>query len=92
MLTANPTTPAVRLQAAILALYPGLTTIKVTTGAHGRLWIRVRFWADAGLLDGYPQEVERRASVSGFSPQAALRHLIDRIDAQPELRRAALAA
>lgn len=74
-------TPKARLRAAVSALYPRAKKIKVTEGSFGFLWIRVRV-----CIDG----VSARACVNGHTVHAALTHLIDEVNARPELRRALL--
>ena len=76
MQTANSTNPKASLKAAVAARYPGLTSIRISLAAHGRLWIRATL-QDAG-----------RFCVCGYSEASALRHLAARLSAQPELRTA----
>lgn len=74
-------TPKARLRAAVSALYPRAKKIKVSEGDFGRLWIRVRV-----RIDGSPAS----ACVSGFTVHSALTHLVEAVEARPELRRALL--
>ena len=68
---------------AIRGLYPNLVNLH----AHTDGWGRCRIWAECHLPSGEKQ----RAVARGKGAATAVRNFIDRINAQPELRKAATA-
>ena len=68
---------------AIRGLYPNLVNLH----AHTDGWGRCRIWAECRLPSGEKQ----RAVARGKGAATAVRNFIDRINAQPELRKAATA-
>ena len=68
---------------AIRGLYPNLVNLH----AHADGWGRCRIWAECRLPTGEKQ----RAVARGKGAATAVRNFIDRINAQPELRKAAMA-
>ena len=68
---------------AIQAIYPNLINLH----AHFDGWGRCRIWAECHLPSGEKQ----RAVARGKGAATAVRNFIDRINAQPELKRAATA-
>lgn len=68
---------------AIRGLYPNLVNLH----AHTDGWGRCRIWGECRLPSGEKQ----RAVARGKGAATAVRNFIDRINAQPELRKAATA-
>ena len=68
---------------AIRGLYPNLVNLHARTDG----WGRCRIWAECHLPSGEKQ----RAVARGKGAATAVRNFIDRINAQPELRKAATA-
>lgn len=69
--------------AAVGNLFPNLVNLH----AHTDGWGRCRIWAECRLPSGEKQ----RAVARGKGAATAVRNFIDRINAQPELRKAATA-
>ena len=68
---------------AIQAIYPNLINLH----AHIDGWGRCRIWAVCHL----PSGVKQKAVARGKGAATAVRNFIDRINSQPELKRAATA-
>ena len=69
--------------AAVRNLFPNLKCVHARTDG----WGRCRIWAECHLPSGEKQ----RAVARGKGAATAVRNFIDRINAQPELRKAATA-